>query len=286
MVETALVTAVAAQDRLDLAALEGGVACFGTRSPTHAVTLLDVVGAEAALASADDATQEELLAGRAQFLNAQTTPFQVLLRAEPVDLEGHLARVRARAEQLPAALRTIALEYIQFLQALAQQRTLLERHCYIVLPDHRAEIPAVSLGRRMRSLLRLRPKFGLSRGSESGAERSDDPEMVPASVARRLHARSDLVARQLGRSGLHTRRLASQQVADLLHRCWSPELARVQRFRDELGAYTSLVVGSRRLARPRSVNRDAASTDRGWRCAQAPARRSDCLPWAPAPWPI
>ena len=227
-------TAVAAQDRLDLAALEGGIACFGTRSPTHAVTLLDVVGAEAALASADDATQEELLAGRAQFLNAQTTPFQVLLRAEPVDLEGHLARVRARAEQLPAALRTIALEYIQFLQALAQQRTLLERHCYIVLPDQRAEIPAISLSRRMRAFLRL--KFGLSRGPKSGVERSGDPEMVPASVARRLHARSDLVARQLGRSGLHTRRLASQQVADLLHRCWSPELARVQRFRDELGA--------------------------------------------------
>jgi conjugal transfer ATP-binding protein TraC len=259
VVEPALVTAVAAQDRLDLAALEGGIACFGTRSPTHAVTLLDVVGAEAALASADDATQEELLAGRAQFLNAQTTPFQVLLRAEPVDLEGHLARVRARAEQLPAALRTIALEYIQFLQALAQQRTLLERHCYIVLPDHRAEIPAVSLGRRMGSLLRLRPKFGLSRDRDS-VDRSDDPETVPASVARRLHARSDLVARQLGRSGLHTRRLASQQVADLLHRCWSPELARVQRFRDELGAYTSLVVGSRRPARPRSADHDGQTS--------------------------
>ena len=78
----------------------------------------------------------------------------------------------------------------------------------------------------------------------------------PASVARRLHARSDLVARQLGRSGLHTRRLASQQVAELLHRCWSPELARVQRLREELGAYTSLVVGSRRLVRPGSVNHD------------------------------
>src|ERR1700716_3831987 len=124
MVETALMTPVAAQTRLDLIALEGGVACFGTRAPTHAGALLDVVGAEAALASADDTTQEELLAGRAQFLNAQTTPFQVLLRAEPVDLEGHLGRVRARAELLPTALRAIALEYIGFLQALAQQRTL------------------------------------------------------------------------------------------------------------------------------------------------------------------
>jgi hypothetical protein len=240
VVETALVTPVAAQTRLDLVALEGGVACFrpGPRSPTHAVAMLDVVGAEAALASADDATQEELLAGRAQFLNAQTTPFQVLLRAEPVDFDGHLRRVQARAESLPEALRTIALDYIGFLQTLAQQRILLERHCYVVLPDHHAEIPAVSLARRLQHLV-----------TRSGhTEPSEDPEAVSTSVARRLQARSDLVARQLGRSGLSTRRLGSQQAAELLHRCWSPELARVQRLRDELGAFTSQVVGSRRPA--------------------------------------
>src|ERR687885_1296107 len=128
----------AVQVRLDLVALEAGVACFGTRSPTHAVGLLDVVGAEAALASADDATQEEILAGRAQFLNAQTTPFQVLVRAEPVDFAGHLRRVQARAAALPEPLAEIAREYARFVAALAHQRTLLERHCYIVLPESTA----------------------------------------------------------------------------------------------------------------------------------------------------
>src|SRR5712691_3625312 len=232
----------AVQTRLDLAALEGGVACFGTRSPTHAVALLDVVGAEAALATADDATQEELLAGRAQFLNAQTSPFQVLVRAEPIDLEGHVRRVQARAALLPERLRPIALDYLGFMPALAHQRTLLERHCYVVLPDHRAEIPAVSAWRRVwRWLQRL-----VGRGGH--AEPLDDSETVSTSVARRLQARSDLVARQLGRSGLRTGRLNSRQVAELLHRCWSPELARVQRLRDELAAYTTLVVGASRLA--------------------------------------
>src|SRR5438552_16604288 len=123
------------QARVDLVALEGGIARFGTGSAPHSVTMLDVVGAEAALATADDATQEELLAGRAQFLNAQTTPFQILVRAEPIDLEGHLRRVRARVESLPEALRAIALDYLRFLPTLAHQRTLLERHCYVVLPD-------------------------------------------------------------------------------------------------------------------------------------------------------
>ena len=230
----------AVQTRLDVAALEGGVACFGTRSPTHAVAMLDVVGAEAALATADDATQEELLAGRAQFLNAQTAPFQLLVRAEPIDLEGHLRRVHGQLPQLPAALRTIALDYVGFVPALAHQRTLLERHCYVVLPDQRAEIPAMTLTRRIRRL------FGRGRLHE----RADDPHVVASSVARRLQARSDLVARQLGRSGLRTRRLDSREIAELLHRCWSPDLARVQRLRDEISGYLSLVVGSRRPVHP------------------------------------
>jgi hypothetical protein len=233
----------AVQTHLDLAALEGGVACFGSRSPTHAVALLDVVGAEAALASADDATQEELLAGRAQFLNAQTAPFQVVVRAEPIDLEGHLRRVQVRLASMSEPLRAIALDYLGFLPALAQQRTLLDRHCYVVLPYQRAEIPAVALSRRLQSLF----------GRRRNAEPADDPEAVSASVARRLQARVDLVARQLARSGLRTRRLDSRQITELLHRCWSPELARVQRLRNELAAYTSLVVSSRKLAHPKPV---------------------------------
>jgi hypothetical protein len=44
--------------------------------------------------------QEELLVGRAQFLNAQTAAFQVLVRSEPVDLDGHLRHVRGRAGTL------------------------------------------------------------------------------------------------------------------------------------------------------------------------------------------
>src|SRR6266568_7936737 len=224
----------AIQASFDLVALEAGIARFGGGERTHAVTVLDVVGTDGSLASADDATQEELLAGRAQFLNAQTTPFQILVRAEPIDLEGHLRRVRARVESLPEALRAIALDYLGFLPTLAHQRTLLERHCYVVLPDQRPEIPAVSAWRRVwRWLQRLI-------GHGGHAEPSLDPEAISTSVARRLQARTDLVARQLGRSGLRTRRLNSRQIAELLHRCWSPELAHVQRLRDELAAYTSL----------------------------------------------
>jgi len=155
--------------------------------------------------------------------------------------------VQERALKLPDSLRALAGDYVGFFQGLAQQHTLLERHCFVVLPDHSAEVPAVSLGRWLRGLVG-RWLRGLM-GRRSHVEQSEDPEAVSTALGRRLYARSDLVARQLGRSGLRTHRLASQQVAELLHRCWSPELARVQRLREELGAYTTLVVGSRRRAR-------------------------------------
>jgi hypothetical protein len=225
----------AVQDRLELASIEDGIGLFGTGDLARSVAILDVVGADTSLATADDATQEEILAGRAQFLNAQMAPFQIVVRAEQVDLEGHLRRVRDRAALLHEPLASVARDHAAFVQGLGHHRVLLDRHCYIVLPD-KEPTPAATLGRRLRRLL--------GRGG-SGREES---EAVSAEVGRRLRFRCDQVSRQLGRSGLHTHRLSSQQFAELFHRCWSPELARVQRLKDELGAYTTLVVGSTRTA--------------------------------------
>src|SRR5437764_591707 len=53
----------AVQARIDLVALEGGVARFGSGPTAHAVAVLDVVGADASMASADVTTKDELLAG-------------------------------------------------------------------------------------------------------------------------------------------------------------------------------------------------------------------------------
>src|SRR5262249_24566544 len=68
-------------------------------------------------------------------------------------------------------------------------------------------------------------------------------------LGRRLTARCDLVGRHLARSGLRTHRLDNRELAELLRRCWSADLARVQRLRAELSAYTSLFVSGRQSGR-------------------------------------
>src|SRR5437773_6181188 len=116
------VMSAAVQDCVDVAGIEAGVARFGRGRHTQSVAVLDIFAADASLATADDITQEEILAGRAQFLNAQTAPFQVLVRAEPVDLEGHTRRIQSRIAQLPEPLADVAHDYIGFLTTIAQQR--------------------------------------------------------------------------------------------------------------------------------------------------------------------
>src|SRR5438477_246598 len=81
-------------------------------------TALDVTGADSPLGSADDATQEAILAGRAQFLNAQLEPFQVLIRTEPAWLDDHLNRIRERANELPPALAGLARDHVAFVGGL------------------------------------------------------------------------------------------------------------------------------------------------------------------------
>jgi hypothetical protein len=220
------------QLRLDLESVAHDVARFGSGARAHRLAVLDVTGADQSLASADDAQQEELLAGRTQFLNAQLSEFQVLVRAEPVDLSGHLERVRNQSLGLPEALQQLASDYIVFVRTLAHQRTLLERHCYIVLPVPEQATAAVGLG----VLGGLRRRLGRTPAID------DTP--VDVDLARQLVARCDQTARDLGRSGLQTRRLTGHRYAELAHRCWAPDLARAQRFRGEIADYTTLVVGA------------------------------------------
>jgi len=229
------------QVRVDLESIEQDVVRFGVGERAHAIAVLDVSSLEQPLASADDAKQEELLAGRAQFLNAQMTDFQIVVRAEPVDLTAHLARIEQQMAGQSEVLRGVARDYVTFVESLARQRTLLERRCYVVLPGGTTPGgPHQGAGQVLRRLV------GGTRWPGSPALRA----ALADDVARQLTGRCDAVAGDLRRSGLQTRRLDGTGYARLYHRCWAPEQARTQRFQRELDDYTTLVVSGARQASP------------------------------------
>jgi hypothetical protein len=209
--------------RLGVAAIDDGVVRLA--NDEHRA-VLEVTGTTSPIE--DDARQESVLAGFAAFLNALNFPIQIVVRAVPVDLGRYIAGLEERARQgLPDQLASLAQDHAQFVQALARQRTLLERRFFVVVP---AEAP---------------PPAALARWRWGRARRGVEAESDAA--RRQLTFRCDDVARQLARCGLHVRRLGDLELAHLYLACWSPERARAQRFKQRLDDYTTLAV---RAARP------------------------------------
>jgi hypothetical protein len=121
-----------------------------------------------------------------------------------------------------------------FVQTLARQRTLLERRFYVVVPAQPTSRGGWSLG-------------GLGAVgivARLGADRAAEDEPRRAAARHQLTFRCDDQSRQLARCGLAVRRLVDLELAQLYLACWSPERARVQRFRQQLDDYTTLAVRS------------------------------------------
>jgi hypothetical protein len=181
--------------------------------------VLEVSGINFALQG--EVEQEAILAGYAAFLNGLVFPVQVLVRVLPIDVEGYLGELERRARrELPEELAPLARDHVAFLRRLARNRTLLERHFYLVVPAEGES----SGGRRPRLLGR--------RAASADAD----------AARKQLTFRCEEVERQLGRCGLAARRLGDVELAQLYYACWCPELARVQRLRRDLAEYTALVV--------------------------------------------
>jgi hypothetical protein len=169
-----------------------------------------------------EAEQEAVIAGFTACLNSLTFPVQILVRVLPIDIGGYLADLEQRVHHLSAGLTDLARDYVTFLQRLARNRTLLERRFYLVVP---AQLDMAT----------PRGWWPFDRKQQGG---SIDP------ARRQLTFRCEEIGRQLGRCGLTVRRLSSGELAQLLYACWCPELAHVQRLRDELTGVDSPVVGA------------------------------------------
>lgn len=151
--------------------------------------------------------QEAIISAFAAVLNSLTFPIQILVRVLPIEVEGYLGDLERRGQDLPDDLAELARDHVTFLRRLARNRTLLERRFYLIVP---AQFDATA-----------------SRYPWLPWKRVSDPDVDR--VRPQLTFRCEEIERQLGRCGLVSHRLSSIELVQLIHACWCPELARVQR---------------------------------------------------------
>jgi Helicase HerA, central domain len=204
------------QDYVRLREVSGDMLCLvSATSPSKRSyrAVLEVSAINFTLKSEDE--QEAIIAGYRAFLKALTFPMQVLIRNQRLDLRSYIQQVLDASSTAAGGTptwRALAESLVDFIKKLASQRTLIERHFYIVIP-----LAPKSGGGGSHRFFPLLP-FGRTRRRQVTA--------VTGEKARQeLDVRVEMVLHQLASIGLHSRRLRGEELAILYHSCCTPERA-------------------------------------------------------------
>jgi hypothetical protein len=171
--------------------------------------------------------QEALIERFRALITSLTFPVQLLIRNQRLDLTPYIQRLREGLESQETAPRSpvwhdLIASQIALLQQLAARRTLIERHCYLVLPAS-LQPTRSGAGRTGRFAL---PGFpGRKRHAQLVTETQKRARHELA-----LHA--ETLIQQFASCGLRCHRLNNQELAQLYYGCLTPERSLVHPLTD------------------------------------------------------
>ncbi len=166
--------------------------------------------------------REAVIAGYTRWLNGLGFPVQILVRVLQIDVASYLDELAERTQDVTVGpLGVLATNHLGFVRRLVQDRALVERRSYVVVPAD----GSLEGRRRFPPLMRRR-----------------DPAIGREAARSQLMTRCREVERGLARCGLTARRLSSDELAELMYACWCPELSRTQRLRGGPSQHTGIAV--------------------------------------------
>ncbi len=193
--------------------VRGDVLClFSAASPTRRAyrAILDVSALNFLLKAEDE--QEALVERYRSLLKSLTFSLQIIIRHQRLDLRPYVARIRAQvphtpetSEQAAASWQDLAAGLEDLLRQLGSRRTLIERHCYLVIPAPDLFAPSKRFLRRKRR----------------HAQRED----MLARALQELEIRVEMIQQQLAALGLRSQRLGGEDLARFYQSSLVPERA-------------------------------------------------------------
>jgi hypothetical protein len=156
--------------------------------------------------------QEAVMAAYRSFLNSLSHPVQMLVRILPTNVEPYLKgfRTNVTSHANSEAIRRLALDHEIFVRRLARERTLLERRFYIVLPSGHTD---------GEGHVAIRWPWQRSR-------RGRDEQQLAVAAAQ-LDARCHEIAQELTSFGVSSRRLPSEELAELWAACLCSQVSQL-----------------------------------------------------------
>jgi Helicase HerA, central domain len=231
------------RDLLHVRETSGDMLCLSPPgSPTRRsyLAVLEVFPINLALKAEEE--QEAIIERFGALIRSLSFPLQVLVRNQRLDLLPYIRRFLTRPQNTtahPSTADALARSVAELVQQIAAQRTLIERHVYIIIPTE----PRASRARRRGGFPAL-----------SGARRAQDLSETQEQARQELALRAEALAQHLASCGLACRRLRNDDLVRLYYRCLTPERALLRPLPDRLLAA---------VGRPTSVKRRAARPHTG-----------------------
>ncbi len=231
------------RDLLHVRETSGDMLCLSTPgSPTRRSyqAVLEVFPINLALKAQEE--QEAIIERFGALIRSLSFPLQVLVRNQRLDLLPYIQRFLTRPQNTtahPSTADALARSVAELVQQIAAQRTLIERHVYVIIPTE----PRASRARRRGGFSAL-----------SGARRAQDLSETQEQARQELALRAEALAQHLASCGLACRRLRNDDLVRLYYQCLTPERALLRPLPDRLLAA---------VGRPTSVKRRAARPHKG-----------------------
>jgi hypothetical protein len=157
--------------------------------------------------------QEAIIERFAALIRSLSFPLQILVRNQRLDLAPYIGRLLAQPVgqvQHPPTWYALARSLADLLQKIASQRTLIERHVYVILPASQGA-----------SVSKRRKGFPMPIGTRHAKRGIETEEQV----RQELDVRAEALAQHLASCGLVCRRLQNGELARLFYSCLTPERA-------------------------------------------------------------
>ncbi len=228
------------RDMLYVRETSGDMLClYAPGSPTRRSyrAVLEVAPINLALKAEDE--QEAIIERFGALIRSLSFPLQVLVRNQRLDLSpsiGHLLAPPGGERPYTPTYFALAYSLADLLRRIAAERTLIERHVYLVIPSE------TRAGR---------PRRRGGTASLFGRRRAQRLAQTRELARQELALRAEALTQQRASCGLTCQRLRNDELARLYYRCLAPERAIAHPLPDKLLAAVGRPTNvKRREARP------------------------------------
>lgn len=166
----------------------------------------------------------------ATLVNSLDYPLQVLIRTRQVDITNYINYLKSKLKEQPtAALKEQMEDYIEFIQQLVVENTVLQKSFFVVIPWDTIAIIKESSASLLPFKKKNKPQVKFS-------------EQAFKKAKNELHQRFEELTWQFKRLGIQIKKLKTEELIRLYYTIYNPEAGENQGLKEDAFGYTTGIV--------------------------------------------